>query len=58
MKYYNKQTTTRGNDNAPSHEQEVSELDSTIITNSGVHKPVDDKIIKTPFNKNNVASFE
>ena len=42
-----------GNDNAPSHEQEVSD----IITNSGVHKLIDDKIIKSPFNKNSVATF-
>ena len=31
LKYYNKQTTTRDNDNAPSHEQDVSENNKKSI---------------------------
>ena len=39
---------------AQSHDQEKSKLNSTIITNIGVHALLGDKIIKSWFNKNNV----
>ena len=55
-KYYNKQITTRNNGNSQSPEQEESKLNSTINANSGAQTPTDDKIIKSPFNKNNIAT--
>ena len=55
-KYYNKQITTRNNGNSQSPEQEESKLNSTINANSGAHTPTDDKTIKSPFNKNNIAT--
>ena len=54
-KYYNKRITTRDNGHVQSHDQEESELDSTINANSGVHTLTHNKIIKSPFNKNNVT---
>ena len=41
-------------DNFQSHDQEESELNSTIIANSGFHTYIDDKTQKSPFNKNYV----
>ena len=52
-KYYNKQITTCDNGNVQFHDQEESELNSTINANSGAHTLTDDKIIKSPFHKNN-----
>ena len=34
---YNKRVTTRDNDNAQSHDQEESKLNSNINANSGAH---------------------
>ena len=39
---------------AQSHDQEKSKLNSTIITNIGVHTLLGDKIITSWFNKSNV----
>ena len=58
FKYYNKQTAIRDNDNVPSHNQEIKELKSTIITNSSVHTLIDGKIIKSLFNKNNATTIK
>ena len=52
-KYCNKRTTTRDNDNAQYHDQEENRLNSVI--NRGAHALTDDKITRSPFNKNNVA---
>ena len=41
-----------------SHDQEDSKLNSSIIANSGVHTLVDDKVIKSPFSKNNVGTIK
>ena len=54
-KYYNRRTT-RDNYNIQSHDQEESKLNSTINADSGAHTLTHDKIIKSPFNKNNVAT--
>ena len=53
-KYYNKQITISGNGNVQSNEQEESKLNSNINANSGTL----DEIIKSPFNKNNVATIK
>ena len=55
-KYYNRRITTRDNYNIQSHDQEESKLNSTINADSGAHTLTHDKIIKTPFNKNNAAT--
>ena len=57
-KYYNKQITTRDNGNNQSHEQEESKFNRTINTNSGAHTLTHDKIIKNPFDKNNIATIK
>ena len=57
-KYYNKRITTRDNGNVQFHDQEESKLNSTINTNSGAHTLTHDKIIKSPFNKNNIATIK
>ena len=44
--------------NFQSHDQEESKLNSTIITNSGADTLINDKIIKSPFSKNNVAAIK
>ena len=49
---------TRGNGNVHSHDQEESKLNSTFDANSGAHTLTHGKIIKSPFNKNNVATIE
>ena len=54
-KYYNRRTT-RDNYNIQSHDQEESKLNSTINADSGAHTLTHDKIIKSPFNKNNAAA--
>ena len=56
--YYNKWITTRDNGNARSHDQEESELISTINANSGARTLTHDKIIRSPFSKNNVATIK
>ena len=55
-KYYNKQFTTLGNGNLQSQDQEKSTLNSAINASSDAH--TDDKIIKSPFNKNNAATIK
>ena len=57
-KYYNKRITTRDNVNVQSHDQEESKLNITIYSNSGAHTLTHDKIIKSQFNKNNVATIK
>ena len=57
-KYYNKQITISGNGNVQSNEQEESKLNSNINANSGARTLKIDKIIKSPFNKNNVATIK
>ena len=57
-KYYSKQFTTPGNDNLQSQDQEKSTLNSTINASSDAHTLTDDKIIKSPFNKNNAATIK
>ena len=57
-KYCNKQIITRDNVNVQSHDQEESKFNSSIIANSGAHTPAYDKIIKSPFNKNNLATIK
>ena len=57
-KNYSKQITTRDNGNVQSHGQEESKLNSTINANSGAHTLKHDKIIKGPFNKNNIATVK
>ena len=57
-KYYNEKITTQGDCNVPSHGQEESKLSSTINATSGGHTLRSDKIIKRPFNKNNVATVK
>ena len=55
--YYNKQITTR-NVIVQSYDQEENKLNSNINANSGAHTLTHDKIIKSPFNKNNVATIK
>ena len=54
-KYYNKWITILNNRNVQSHDQEESKWNSTMNANSSAHTLPHDKIIKSPFNKNNVA---
>ena len=56
-KHYNKRITTRDDGNVQFHDQEESKLNSTINANSGAHTLTHDKIIKSPFNKNNVTTI-
>ena len=55
--YYNKRITTR-NVIVQSYDQEENKLNSNINANSGAHTLTHDKIIKSPFNKNNVATIK
>ena len=57
-KYYNKQMTTRDNDNVQSHGKEESKLNSTINVNSNTYTLTHDKIIKSVFNKNNIVTIK
>ena len=57
-KYYNKQITTLDNGIVQPQDQEENKLNSTINANSGAHTLTDDKIIKSPFNKKNVATIK
>ena len=50
--------TTRDHGNVQSRDQEESKLNSKIYANIGAHIIIHDKIIKTPFNKNNVETIE
>ena len=50
--------TTRDHGNVQSRDQEESKLNSKIYANIGAHTIIHDKIIKTPFNKNNVETIE
>ena len=58
FKNYNKWITIRDKGNVQSHDQDDSKLDSTNIANSGAHTLTDCKIIRNPFNKNNVATIK
>ena len=53
-----KQIATRDNSNVQSHDQEQNKLNSTISTDIGGHTLRHDKIIKSSFNKNNVAAIK
>ena len=55
-KYYNMQITTLNNGNNQSPGQEESKFNSTINANSGAHTLRDDRIIKSPFNMNNITT--
>ena len=57
-KYYNKEITTGGNGNVQSHDKEKSILSSTIIVGSRAHTLTAGKILKSAFNKNNVATIK
>ena len=56
--YYNKLITTRDNSNVQSHDEKENKLSSAINVNSGAHTLTHDKIIKSPFNKNSVATLK
>ena len=57
--HFNRSTTIVGwNDNAQSHEQEESKLNSTSITNSSIHILIGGKVIKSPLSKNNVVTIK
>ena len=57
-KYYYNRTTTNRNGNVQFYDQEESKLNRTIIANRDTQTLIDDKIIKSPFNKNNVATIK
>ena len=57
-KYFIKRITTHDNGNAQSHYKVKSKLNNTIIANSDAHTLTHDKIIKSPFNKNNIATIK
>ena len=57
-KYYNKGIITCDNGIVQSHDQEESKLNSTINANSGAHTLTNNKIIKSPFKRNNVAAIK
>ena len=57
--HFNRSTTiVSWNDNAQSHEQEESKLNSTSITNSSIHILIGGKVIKSPLSKNNVVTIK
>ena len=55
-KYYYEQITACDNDNLQFHDQEESKLNSTINVKSVAHRLTQDKIIKSPFNRKNLAT--
>ena len=55
-KYYNKRIATSRK--VQSLDQKERKLNSAIILNSGDHALGDDKIVKSAFNKNNVATIK
>ena len=55
--YYNKWITTPGNGIVQLLDSWGGKLKSTVIADSGVHTRTDDKIIKSPFNMNDVATI-
>ena len=57
-KYYYKPIATRDSGNVQSHDLEESKLNSNINMSSGAHALADDKMIKSPFNMNNVATIK
>ena len=57
-KYYNNRITNLDYVNVQSHDQEVSKSNSTINANSGAHTLANCKIIKSPLNKNYVATIK
>ena len=58
LQAYNKRITIRDIGNVQYHDQEESKLNSNIMANIAAHALTDDKIIKSPFNKNNAATIE
>ena len=57
-KYCNKQITTHGNGNVQYYVQEENKLNIVIITSRSAHTITDGKIIKSPLNNNNGATFK
>ena len=43
-------------DNVQSHDQKENKLNSNIFASSAFHTLIDNKIVKSPFNENNVAT--
>ena len=56
-KYYNKQITTYDSNNVQSHDQEESELNSTINVNISAHSLSHNEVI-SQFNKNEVTTVK
>ena len=52
------QITTCDNGNVQSHDQKETELNSTVIANSAAQTCTHDKITKSTFNKNNIATIK
>ena len=57
-KDYNELIITRDNGTVQSHDKEESKSNSAINANSDAHTLTHDQIIKSPFNKNNVATIK
>ena len=57
-KDYNELIITRDNGTVQSHDKEESKSNSAINVNSDAHTLTHDQIIKSPFNKNNVATIK
>ena len=55
-KHYNKQITTRDNDNVRFHDQKESKLNRTINVNKCAHTLTYEKLQIRSFNKDNVAT--
>ena len=54
----NRRITIFDNSNVQSHDQEEGKLKSSFKANSSAYTRIHDKIIKRPFNKNNVGTFK
>ena len=57
-KYENNEIRTRDNGNVQSYDKEESKLNGKTNGNSGAHTLTHDKIIKSSFNKNNIATIK
>ena len=55
-KYYNKRITTHGN--FQFYDQEENNLNRTFNANSGAHTLTHGNVLKSPFNKINVATIK
>ena len=54
----NKQTTSHEKDNFQSHDRKESKLNSMLTANSSVYTLINDKMIKNPFRRNNIATIK